>query len=306
MLEQSPPKQSPTVPSSPTEPQTKPRLFTRRNFFKFLAGTTIMAAGTYGYMRILEPRWLRVERFDLPLKGLDPTLDGKQLAQISDIHLSQFMSPDQLADALQMVARLAPDWLMLTGDYVGADARDAAGLVDALRILDMPIFAIFGNHDLWTNRTTVRSYLEAGGATVLLNQAQPLGGRLWLAGTDDIWGGHPDLRAALAPIPTDATTILLAHAPDYLDNVRAARAPVALQLSGHTHGGQVRLPTLTPDAPGMYSYAPILPRYGKRYPIGLRAVDDYWVYTNRGLGLWPLPYRLNCRPEVTLITLRAA
>ncbi len=282
------------------------RLFTRRNFLKFLAGVTFATGGTIGYVRAIEPHWLQVERFEVPIIGLDPSIDGKRLVQISDIHLSQFMSPQQLADATRTVATLAPDWLVLTGDYVGEDAGGAEGLVEPLRLLDMPIYAIFGNHDLWTNRATVRGYLEAAGATVLLNEAQPLGGRLWVAGTDDVWGGHPDLRAALSSVPNAATTILLAHAPDYFDVVRDSAAPVALQLSGHSHGGQVRLPTLNPDAPGMHTYAPILPRYGRRYPIGMRAIDGYSVYTNRGLGLWPVPYRLNCRPEITLITLRAA
>lgn len=271
-----------------------------------MAGAGLATAGAAGYIRLVEPVWLDVERFDWPIAKLAPQLDGKRIAQISDIHLSSYMSPTRLADALRRVAQLAPDWVVLTGDYVGEEAASAEGLVDTLPVLDAPVFAIFGNHDLWTSRTTVRRYLEAGGARVLLNEALPLGDRLWLAGVDDLWSGHPDLRAAMSSVPTGAATILLAHEPDYFDHVRAEDAPIVLQLSGHSHGGQVRLPTLTPDAPGLNTYAPILPRYGRRYPIGMRTLGKHTVYTNRGIGLWPVPLRLNCRPEITLITLRSA
>jgi predicted MPP superfamily phosphohydrolase len=269
-------------------------------------GTGLATAGGFSYIRLVEPHWIDVERFDLPVVGLPSHLDGKRLVQISDIHLSPYMSPERLADAFRLVARLAPDWVALTGDYVGEEANAAEGIVEPLRGLDIPIFATFGNHDLWTSRTTVRRYLEAGGARVLLNEALPLGDRLWLAGVDDLWSGHPDLRAAMSPVPSGATTILLAHEPDYFDQVRGGDAPIAIQLSGHSHGGQIRLPTLTPDAPGLNTYAPILPRYGRRYPIGMRTVGKHTVYTHRGIGLWPVPLRLNCRPEITEITLRTA
>jgi uncharacterized protein len=99
------------------------------------------------------------------------------------------------------------------------------------------------------------------------------------------------------------TTLLLAHEPDFFDLVVQRQAPVAVQLSGHSHGGQVRLPRLIPGDDGLHSYAPLLPRFGRRYPIGLRAVGRQQVYTNRGLGVWPLPYRFNCRPEITHFTL---
>jgi predicted MPP superfamily phosphohydrolase len=100
--------------------------------------------------------------------------------------------------------------------------------------------------------------------------------------------------------------VLLAHEPDFFDIVLHEKAPIALQLSGHSHGGQVRLPSSKPDPAGFYSYAPILPQYGRRYPIGLRYIDGRYVYTNRGLGVWPVPFRFNCRPELTLVTLRSA
>ncbi|MFN3981509.1 MAG: metallophosphoesterase, partial [Caldilinea sp.] len=129
---------------------------------------------------------------------------------------------------------------------------------------------------------------------------------LWLAGVEDVWGGRPDLSAALRDVPADATTLLMSHSPDYFDNVIQRNAPIVVQFSGHTHGGQVRLPRLTPGPDGLFSHALIIPEYGKRYPIGLRRVGDRIVYTNRGLGSWPIPYRFNCPPEITVFTLQQA
>jgi predicted MPP superfamily phosphohydrolase len=259
-----------------------------------------------GYVRIVEPRWLSIDHLEIPIAGLPVALDGKRIAQLSDIHLSQYMSPERFAGAIALVSELAPDWLVLTGDFVGDDAEAATGLVEPLQSLSMPIFAVYGNHDYWSNNVTVRRYLRDAKIQVLLNESAQIDANLWLAGVDDFWSGHPDLKAAMRDIPASAATVLLAHEPDFFDTVLHEKAPIALQLSGHSHGGQVRLPTRKPDAAGFYSYAPVLPMYGRRYPIGLRYIDGRFIYTNRGLGVWPVPFRFNCRPELTLLTLRSA
>lgn len=283
----------------------KPTL-NRRRFLQLFAGLGVTAIASVGYVRVVEPRWLSVENIEVPLPKLPAALDGKRLAQISDIHLSQYFSPERLAGALDEVAKLAPDWLVMTGDFVGNSAEDAEGLVEPLQRLSMPIYAIYGNHDYWSHKPTVQRYLRAANAKILLNESKQIEGGLWLAGVDDVWSGRPDLAAALQDIPMGAPTILLSHEPDFFDTVLREDAPVTLQLSGHSHGGQVRIPTTTPDAAGFYSYAPVLPQYGRRYPMGLRATNDRYVYTNRGLGTWPVHFRLNCRPEVTVVTLRSA
>ena len=131
---------------------------------------------------------------------------------------------------------------------------------------------------------------------VLINEALPVerhGARLWIAGVDDVWERRADLDSALRQVPSTEPTVLLAHEPDYAEVVR--RYPVDLQLSGHSHGGQVRLP---------FYGAPILPFLAKKYPIGLQRADAMWVYTNRGIGVVSPPVRFNCRPEITLLTLR--
>ena len=111
---------------------------------------------------------------------------------------------------------------------------------------------------------------------------------------DDLIMRRGDLTRALCGVPGEACKILLVHEPDFAD--RAARYPIDVQLSGHTHGGQIRLPVIGPL---------LLPILGRKYPMGLYGVRDTWVYPNRGLGVNRPPMRLNCRPEITLFTLHS-
>jgi predicted MPP superfamily phosphohydrolase len=139
--------------------------------------------------------------------------------------------------------------------------------------------------------------LSEAGVTLLVNQSQrlPVDAPLTLVGLDDVWERKHDLRAALAGVPDDECKLLLVHEPDYADE--AAHYPVDLQLSGHSHGGQINLP----------GYGrPVLPYLGQKYPAGLYQVGLMALYTNRGLGVISPPVRFNCPPEVTLLTLRAA
>ena len=193
---------------------------------------------------------------------------------------------------------------MLTGDFVGRDAAYATGLIDPLRRLEAPAFAVYGNHDLWSDRATVGAALAETPVRLLVNESVEAAAGLTIAGIDDAWSGDPRPEAALRDAPAGNTNLLLCHEPDYIDNIQAIGAPIALQLSGHSHGGQVRLPSMRPDGAGMLSRAYILPHMAHRYPIGLYRVGSHQLYTNRGLGVWPLPYRFNCRPEITIFTLR--
>lgn len=116
---------------------------------------------------------------------------------------------------------------------------------------------------------------------------------IYLAGLDDIWSGRPDLQAALDQAPPNTPIILLAHEPDFADTA-SLDCRIVLQLSGHSHGGQVRLPGVG---------APILPPLGRKYDQGLYKINDMWLYTTRGVGLGRIPIRINCSPEITEITL---
>ena len=259
-----------------------------------------------GYGGLVERAWVDIEKITVSLPGLAERLSGIRIAQLSDIHLSCFTTVDQLMAAVTRVNGLQPDIVVLTGDYVGHESRFAVGLIEPLRLLEPPAYAVYGNHDLWTDRDTVGAALAETPVTLLVNQNSEAAPGLIIAGLDDAWSGHPRPHLALAGSPADYTNLVLCHEPDYLDTIRRENVPVALQLSGHSHGGQVRLPSNRSDSKGLATRAPLLPHMATKYPIGHYHVGNYQLYTNRGLGVWPLPFRFNCRPEITLLTLRPA
>jgi len=155
---------------------------------------------------------------------------------------------------------------------------------------------ILGNHDAGSDPNRITEALQAKGITVLRNRSIPFeeaGQRLWLAGLDDVLEERSDLDLTLRPVPKSEPVILLAHEPDYANFV--SHYPVDLQLSGHSHGGQVRFPLIG---------APYLPPLGKKYPRGLHRIRGLTLYTNVGIGTIRLPVRFCCPPEVTLFTLR--
>lgn len=281
---------------------------------KIAGGIGALLASTFAYSRWIEPHRVQIEQVELAIASLPTRLAGKRIVQLSDIHLGTYFTQERLAEAIQQANELQPDWLIITGDYVTVtrEQRNLLGqkieeLIEPLRLSRVPTYASLGNHDLWSRQTpAIINALQEGGATLLRNHNAQLEDGLWLAGIDDAWGGNPNLHAALDGIPTSATTLLMAHEPDFIDEVARQKAPVAAQFSGHSHGGQVRIPLPIAGADGYFSYAAILPHLGERYPIGLRNVENRYVYTNRGLGAWPVPYRFNCPPEITLFTLTVA
>ena len=286
-------------------------LATRRHFLQGIAALAGAGALGFGYSRYVEPRWVDIEQVAIPVAGLPAALEGRRFAQISDIHLGGYFTSAQLLAAVELVNGLGVEWLLLTGDYATPRGRRpadldaaAAGLVEPLRKAQMPVYGAIGNHDLWEDVDVIMRYLAEAGVTLLRNSGAELAAGLWVGAVDDVWSGRPDLTAALRDAPQNAVNLLLAHEPDYFETVLAREAPVVAQLSGHSHGGQVRIPTLTPRAGGLYSYAPVLPNYSFLYPIGLQRAGTRLVYTNRGLGSWPLPYRINCRPEITVYELQ--
>jgi len=279
---------------------------TRRRFLQLAGSAALAGAAGLGYGGLLEPSWVEVVYVTVRLPGLAERLAGLRIAQISDIHLSRFTSASELLAAVTRVNQLQPDVVALTGDFVGHEARYAAGLIEPLRMLEPPAYAVYGNHDLWTDRDAVRAALAETPVTLLVNQNVEAASGLTIAGLDDAWSGHPRPQISLAGSPSENTNLLLCHEPDYIDAIRSQEAPVALQLSGHSHGGQVWLPSTRPDGFGLATRAPLLPHMATRYPIGHYRVGSYQLYTNRGLGVWPLPFRFNCRPEITYLTLQPA
>lgn len=278
------------------------RQFLRAAKLRLLAyGLPLVAGGTYGFA--VEPRWLRLARIDLVLPALPPALDGLRIVQLSDLHLLPYVQPEHIRNAVALANAQQPDLVVLTGDY--ADTEEALALLPGLLgELRAPLgrYAILGNHDMWLGQQEMLAALRTAEITPLENRGVLLkyrGAALYLAGLKDGFSGHPDLTAALADLPDAVPCIVLAHEPDLADDI-ARSGRVHVQLSGHSHGGQVRLPWIG---------APVLPPMAERYPEGLRRIGEMWLYTSRGVGLIGPPFgppvRFNCRPEVVLLTLRA-
>ncbi|SPF43865.1 Metallophosphoesterase [Candidatus Sulfotelmatobacter kueseliae] len=282
----------------------------RRKFIQIVAAAGVGAIAVDS--TLIEPNRPRVVRREIALKRWPAHLEGFTIALLSDFHYDPYFSGHPLHASIGLVNGLHPDLIVLTGDFVSAplfsdsekaDQKAASAAEPCARLLRQMqaphgLWAVLGNHDVATNPNEVTSALQNQGIGVLANQSAPIeanGARFWLAGVNDVLARASDLDAALRPVPGDEATILLAHEPDYADDV--SHYPVDMQLSGHSHGGQVRLPLVGP----LY-----LPRLARKYVWGLYRVGPLTLYTNPGLGTLGVPIRWNCPPEITLLTLRRA
>ena len=280
---------------------------TRRSFVRgagFLATTIAVGAGSGALSTALnEPV---IEYVDIRMPRLPQAFDGFRIVHLSDFHYEPFFDDPIIRSAVAKTNELKPDLVVLTGDYVTqhklyGQRQSAHGAEPCGQLLQgirsrLGTFAVLGNHDVITDPNFVTLTLERNGVRVLRNVSLPFErerARIWLAGVDDVLGRSNDLDQTLKNIPSRESTIVLVHEPDYADVV--SRRHVDLQLSGHSHGGQVRLPFIG---------APYLPPLARKYPWGLRKVRNLLVYTNRGLGTIGVPLRLNCPPEITVVTLR--
>ena len=281
------------------------RSITRRSFLKLAGVASFVALGGLTAYSLLgnEADSPVVERVQIPVPNLPNALDGFRIVQISDIHHNHYpFTMIELANrAIQMANELEPDLIVLTGDYVWHEVEPIFELMPALAHLNARygVYAGLGNHDYWTNVEVVTQAIEQEGLPLLVNQGIPISvgkSTLYLASLDDGWSGKPDLAGAMANHPGDAITVLLMHEPD-LASKYAVDKRIHLQLSGHSHGGQVRLPFYGPL---------ILPYLAWKYPMGLYNIDGMWLYTNRGLGTTNVPVRVNCAPEITELTLVSA
>lgn len=243
---------------------------------------------------------LAVERVAVSLPRLPRAFHGYTIVQLSDFHFGPLVEPHSLRLAIDMTLELKPDLIALTGDFVSRLTHgEAETLTHQLRHLHAPegVFAVLGNHDWWEDADEVACAIHAAGIRVLRNEHVAIRrgqATLYLAGVDDVRVQRADLTRALAGVPRGAATILLAHEPYFADAV-SRDGRVDLQLSGHSHGGQITLPRFNRIVLRFLGH--------HRYPRGLNRVRGMYVYTNRGLGVVGLPLRVNCPPEVTLITL---
>jgi predicted MPP superfamily phosphohydrolase len=214
-------------------------------------------------------------------------------------------------ERLQLVAELVmaqkPDVLVITGDFLkGRSFTESArqGIKDLIRVLlplaaSVPSFAVLGNHDYRTNPDAIREMLRLCKITDLTNTVFTLqreGGNLYLCGVDDVRHGDVRPNDVIAQLEENGFAILLAHEPDFAD-ISAATGKFDLQISGHSHGGQIVIPFYGP---------PRLPDSGRKYPSGLYKVGDMFQYTNRGVGTDRIAIRINCPPEITIFILENA
>lgn len=271
---------------------------------KFLAAVGLGMAGSGVYASAIEPQWLTIGRWTIPLeRGSGPPL---RILHLSDLHASRVVSLDFIASAVRKGLALQPDLICVTGDFITRGYEKLEGYAEVLRPLSAaaPTFACLGNHDggIWAARrrgypTThrVRKLLERAGITLLHNAAHTLavGGRaVTLVGLGDMWAG--ELQPALAFDGLNdggAPRLVLAHNPD----AREALRPYAwdVLLCGHTHGGQVKLPFLGPL---------LLPIRDRRVAEGLHRWEGRWIHVTRGVGNLH-GIRFNCPPEVALLSI---
>lgn len=283
----------------------------RRDFLKLTAYSLLIGsltvAGGAEYATQIEPAWLDVNRLPLRLPQLDPAFSGFRLAQISDIHMGGWMNRERLDKVVQAVLAELPDVVAITGDYLlshGWDEAREQALEDlsvALKpLVDFsPTLTVMGNHDYWTDVKKIRHKLRSIGILELSNSVFTLqrGDAIFhICGMDDVYEGRDRMDELLSRLPADGAAMLLCHEPDFADT-SAATDRFDLQISGHSHGGQVVLPFVGPIH---------TPKHGHKYPLGLYQIGNMIQYTNRGVGMARIPVRFNCRPEITVYTLESA
>ncbi len=262
------------------------------------------------YAYRIEPTWLEVNRFTIPIRGLPAAFHGIRIAQLSDFHCGQQIPIGYLEDALARTQEEQPDIIALTGDFVHKGYRHVEAAAKLFRNCRAPlgVFAVLGNHDFavrnalgWRRHRglhqAIAAALETQGVRVLRNQSVRLeraGESLLVAGIDDLWSKEADPLAALGEQCPKTPRVVLAHNPQSVELFDDYRAD--LILSGHTHGGQV-------DWPGLGRV--LLGKKAKRWAAGLYPHKSGQIYVNKGVGFgWR--FRFGVRPEVAVFTLNTA
>ena len=263
------------------------------------AGAAVAAAGVGRRARHEAPYRPTLERLEIPVPAGLETPPRLRIGFIADTHVGSVLRPADIDRALALLLAMEPDLLLFGGDYVSESPRhipDAAAVLGNVACATkFGSFAVLGNHDYANGAGRLTAALEKRSVQVLRNESARVGdetGELWLAGIDDVLLGSPDVPSAFAGVPPDVRAIALWHEPDFAE--RVVRFGAFLQLSGHSHGGQVRLPVAGAIA---------APEGGRRFVAGLNFAAGMPIYTTRGVGVYRPPVRFRCPPEVTLLTL---
>lgn len=242
-----------------------------------------------------EANSLSVERVEIALPRLPKKLDGFRVLHLSDIHHSPLTGLEHISRAIAITNELRPDLIALTGDFVSHENEYIAPVAKALGELRAThgVYACLGNHDHWTDPDAMTRELAANNIRVLVNEGfrlESAAAPFWLCGVDDHMVGKTDLAAALKGAFPDEFKLMLAHNPVIFR--RAARAGIDLTLSGHTHGGQVRVRDNDQRL------------IRRRRTAGLHRIKQSQIYITRGIGTVVLPVRFQCPPEISVLELR--
>jgi predicted MPP superfamily phosphohydrolase len=272
---------------------------TRREFLRWTFGAiAVSPVGVFAYGAAVGKEHYEIVEHTMTLPRLSPRLHGLRIVQLTDIHVGNFMKQDKLERYVRVVNDLQPDIVALTGDFIGSSPHFIPACAAALEKIKARegVFACLGNHDYWVGAHSVADALERAGVRVLRNEAQSLtlkGAALNIAGVDDPWRGKPDFDRALSRIDANVPTIMLCHQPDLFP--ASAQRAVDLMLSGHYHGGQVKLQFMGMRVSPAHLISEFVEGHYRRGPSQL--------YVSRGIGTTGPPVRLNAPPEITLLHL---
>lgn len=278
----------------------------RRDFLRILKTTAlnVSLAGLGGsiYSTLIEPLWFDVTELSITLPRLAKVFSGFRIVQVSDIHAGEQFMPEHLGEIVQKVLVLKPDAVLITGDFVYSSPQMTKAILDQTADLlsqissSIPTYAVMGNHDHWWDVSRVREMLRNANVNELANDFFTIkkdDATLHICGVDDFYERKSELEPILSNLPHEGCAILMAHEPDFADE-SSLTGRFDLQVSGHSHGGQVVIPFIGPL---------VLPNYGRKYPSGLYKIEEMYQYTNRGLGMVFPCVRFLCRPEITVFTL---
>lgn len=269
-------------------------------------------AARKGFVNSRNPQLLEVE---VGLKQLPSSFEGLRIGQITDIHAGPLVPRHLIREGVDLLMANRPDLIVLTGDFMNGKRTPLSGnggfkkrhyeyCIDELRRLNAPmgVFGVLGNHDFWSGEEMVSSIisdLDGIGIRILRNKAVSLekdGQHLYIIGVDDYWEDSCDLSLAIRNIPDQSCRILLSHNPDVNQEISLLEERIDLVISGHTHGGQVVLPVV--------GFPYLASPFGQKYRSGLVRDGERQSYISCGLGYCLVPIRLNCPPDVSVLTLR--
>jgi predicted MPP superfamily phosphohydrolase len=272
---------------------------TRRQFVSGVIATPLLGlSAASAYARLIEPYHYLITETDIFIKNLPERFEGFRITQLTDIHHSDILGIDEVQRVVHLAQQTKPNIFVLTGDYTTTYRRYIEPCAEALSKLNAPegVWAVLGNHDHYTDPELTTRAFERHHITVLNNLNTNVHNgpdTFQLAGIDDwSWNGT-DWKKAFAGLNNELPTILLSHQPAVLEFPQTQQ--MSLILSGHTHGGQIKLPWLGP-----------LARFATKdlkYAQGLFRYGEVQLYVSSGTGVIGLPIRMGVRPEITVLRL---